>query len=94
MNVQVKSAMDIDFTSYRHPVLAVNCPNCNANPGAWCRRPSGHDAADFHSARKKLADEVFIEIHGQMASIDLAVTGWLIDPSGRMANDQQLSLTL
>ena len=45
-----------DFNAYRHPVLAVPCPGCRARAGAWCKRPSGHKAMDFHKARKDAAD--------------------------------------
>ncbi|SFY43283.1 hypothetical protein SAMN04244548_04648 [Paracoccus pantotrophus] len=40
-----------DFTAFRHPLLAVACPACGAAAGTWCRRPSGHRAADLHRAR-------------------------------------------
>ena len=49
-----------DFLAYRHPVLAVPCPDCQAAAGAWCKRPSGHKASDLHKARKTAADEVWI----------------------------------
>jgi hypothetical protein len=51
----------VDFTAYRHPVLAVACPLCRARPGAWCVRPSEHKAANFHAERKILADRIWIQ---------------------------------
>ncbi|PAU95968.1 hypothetical protein [Paracoccus salipaludis] len=72
-----------DFTAHRHPVLAVRCPTCGKAPGLWCRRPSGHRAADLHTARRAEADRVFIEQHGPTAAIIHAASGWLIDPQGR-----------
>ena len=50
-----------DFTAHRHPVLAVPCPDCGAPVGAYCTRPSGHRASDFHTARKLDADRVWYE---------------------------------
>ncbi len=49
-----------DFTAFSHPVLAVPCPDCRARAGAWCARPSGHRASDFHAAREAEADRVFL----------------------------------
>lgn len=82
-----------DFVAHRHPVLAVSCPDCRARVGAWCARPSGHRAADFHQARKAEADRVFIEQHGEWASIDRAPDGtWSIDPNGRGYGSSQADL--
>lgn len=39
----------------RHPVTLVTCPVCKAYPGQWCKRPSGHDAAQLHMAREQAA---------------------------------------
>ncbi len=39
----------------RHPVLEVDCPACPATAGSRCKRPSGHQAADYHHARVLLA---------------------------------------
>ncbi|WP_074963836.1 zinc finger domain-containing protein [Aliiroseovarius crassostreae] len=72
-----------DFTIHRHPVLAVYCPDCRKGPGAWCARPSGHKASDFHKSRKIEADRLFVEIHGEDASIEREGSGWRIDPTGR-----------
>lgn len=36
----------------RHPVLEVACPDCAARVGAWCKRPSGHKAAELHTSRE------------------------------------------
>lgn len=72
-----------DFAAHAHPVLAVACTDCRAKPGSWCKRPSGHKAADFHQVLKDLADVVFIEQHGESASIErTAAGGWGIDPKG------------
>ena len=73
-----------DFTAYPHPVLAVPCPDCGKKAGAWCQRPSGHRASDFHLSRKAEADRVFIYLHGPDASIVRTADGWTIDPSGRV----------
>lgn len=73
----------VDFTAYRHPVLAVPCPTCRAGVGAWCKRPSGHRAADLHDARGAAADRAFIRQHGATASIKRDGSGWIIDPHGR-----------
>ncbi|MDF3855647.1 zinc finger domain-containing protein [Paracoccus pantotrophus] len=72
-----------DFTIHRHPVLAVACPDCGSAAGTWCRRPSGHRAADLHRARGIEADRVFIDQHGPDASIIRLATGWQVDPRGR-----------
>lgn len=50
----------IDFNAYRHPVLAVPCRTCRARAGAWCKRPSGHKASDFHRDRKDEADRAWL----------------------------------
>lgn len=62
----------VDFTAYRHPVLAVPCPECKARPGAVCVRPSGHNvfAHGHHAARKRHADEV----HEQQRDPDIVNT--------------------
>ena len=73
-----------DFTAYLHPVFAVACPVCGKGVGAWCQRPSGYRAGDFHLARKAEADRVFIEQHGPDASIERTADGWAIDPRGRV----------
>lgn len=39
----------------RDPALEVACPTCRAPIGAWCKRPSGHQAQDLHTARDRLA---------------------------------------
>lgn len=47
----------------RDPRLEIECPTCHAKPGQRCRRPSEHvlkvGFGDWHSARKKLAFELF-----------------------------------
>ncbi len=35
---------------------SIACPGCGAAPGARCKRPSGHDAADMHSVRYLTAE--------------------------------------
>lgn len=74
-----------DFTAHRHPVLAVACPDCRAPAGSWCRRPSGHRAADFHGGRKAQADAAFIEQHGEDAWIERLGDGWRVHQRGRAA---------
>jgi len=67
-------AAKVDFTAFRHPVLAVACPTCRVRAGAWCKRPSGHRASDFHSSRKAKADRV-CELQGD-PPITRTATGW------------------
>ena len=64
----------VDFTAFRHPVLAVACPTCRARAGAWCKRPSGHRASDFHASRKAEADRVW-ELQGD-PPITRTAAGW------------------
>ncbi len=64
----------VDFTAFRHPVLAVACPTCRARAGAWCKRPSGHRASDLHASRKAEADRVW-ELQGD-PPITRTATGW------------------
>jgi hypothetical protein len=71
-----------EYTAFRHPVLAVACPDCRKGVGVMCVRPSGHRAADFRRARKTAADAAFIARHGADASIERTRTGWVIDPGG------------
>ena len=66
--------VNVDFTAFRHPVLAVACPSCHACAGAWCKRPSGHRASDFHASRKAEADRIW-EIQGD-PPIRRTATGW------------------
>lgn len=73
----------IDFTAHKHPVRAVPCNDCGQPIGSKCLRPSGHEASDFHKARKELADTMFIELHGKDASIDRIDGKWLINPQDR-----------
>jgi hypothetical protein len=37
---------------------SVACPRCGAIPHAWCKRPSGHDAAQLHSERWGVAEAI------------------------------------
>lgn len=78
----------IDFTAYKHPALAVSCPNCGRRAGAMCRRPSGHKASGFHAKRKAEADRRFIAQHGAHASIERTAEGWRIDPAGRSRSER------
>ena len=64
----------VDFTAFRHPVLAVACPTCQARIRTWCKRPSGHRASDFHSSRKAEADRIW-ESQGD-PPIRRMATGW------------------
>lgn len=64
----------VDFTAFRHPVLAVACRTCKARAGAWCKRPSGHRASDFHASRKVEADRVW-EVQGD-PPIRRMASGW------------------
>lgn len=74
---------EVDFTAYRHPVLAVPYPTCRAGVGAWCQRPSGHRAADRHETRGAEADRLFILQYGSDAAIRRDGAAWIIDPHGR-----------
>lgn len=38
-----------------HPVTRVPCPTCKARAGTWCKRPSGHRAAELHVEREHAA---------------------------------------
>ena len=79
----------VDFTCHSHPVLAVECPTCFVSSGVACQRPSGHRAAQFHAARKQLADAVFIKQHGEDAAIDRTEDGgWTVSPHGRALDGQ------
>lgn len=82
----------VDFTTHKHPVLAVQCPTCKAGEGAWCKRPSEHSAGDFHVGRKNLADEVFIGQHGLAAAIENTPNGWAINLNGREITAEQVEL--
>ena len=86
--------MTVDFTSYRHPVLAVACPACSKRVGAMCIRPSGHGASDFHKARMALADDAFITAHGERAAIYREGAGWRIDPAGLPPVEEPAQLAL
>ncbi|MBP8937208.1 MAG: hypothetical protein KBG72_01870 [Agrobacterium sp.] len=33
----------------------VPCPTCHVKAGTWCRRPSGHRAAELHIDREHAA---------------------------------------
>src|SRR5262245_10414753 len=54
MSVQCKGCGQ---TWRRDPILEVACPICHARIGRRCKRPSGHDAGDYHAARDLLAME-------------------------------------
>lgn len=54
-----------------------------------CKRPSGHGASDFHRARKRMADRVFIDQHGPDAAIHNTPDGWQIEEG---AADEQPDL--
>jgi hypothetical protein len=41
-----------------HPLTGVACPYCQARPGSWCVRPSGHRAMRLHLARLIAADYI------------------------------------
>lgn len=34
--------------------LSFECPTCHAPPGSKCKRPSEHEAAEMHVARRDL----------------------------------------
>lgn len=81
-----------DFTAHKFPSLAVPCPSCKKRAGAMCIRPSGHSASEPHASRGVLADEVFIALHGEDASVDSTPDGYVIDPTGyakRRAQERQ-----
>jgi len=64
----------INFLAHKHPVMAVACPDCGARAGTWCKRPSGHKAADFHARRKQDADRVWER--GKFPPIVRTRNGW------------------
>lgn len=35
---------------------SIECPDCHAQPGSPCKRPSGHKAARLHMARVEKAE--------------------------------------
>lgn len=79
----------IDFEAWTHPVLALQCTDCQAKPGQWCKRPSGHRASEFHRTRKTQADREFIHKHGEDAWIErLPGNTWKVHKSGRAAAQQ------
>lgn len=80
--------MQPDFTTYRHPVLAVACPDCKKPAGVWCVRPSGHKAAELHKSRCMAADCLFVALHGENASIERVANGWIIDLTGRVERNR------
>ncbi|WP_246082692.1 zinc finger domain-containing protein [Rubellimicrobium rubrum] len=81
--LQIDAPPALDFTIWAHPVLAVPCPTCGAGVGAWCVRPSGHQALDLHSLRCLRADHAFLERYGTGACLTFVAPGqWLVDPSG------------
>lgn len=76
------------FERYAFQVVAVACPPpCGAKPGARCKRPSEHTTGTPHAARKRLADEKFIELYGKRAGIyfDEMANKWGVkdSPKGR-----------
>lgn len=80
--------MQPDFTAYKHPVLAVACPDCKRAAGVWCIRPSGHKAAELHKSRRIAADCLFVAFHGPDASIERDGDSWVIDPVGRVERNR------
>ena len=60
----------IDFEAFKHPILAVPCPDCQQPAGSMCKRPSGHGAMDAHKSRKEAADAAFIQQYGEAAWIE------------------------
>ena len=77
------TAAMVDFTAFRHPVLAVACPDCRKRAGVMCVRPSGHGAADFHASRKRAADAAFVDLHGEDAWIEREPdNGWTVHAAG------------
>ena len=45
-------------------------------------------------SRKREADRIFIEQHGERASIDRTEDGWVIDPNGRQPNKEAIQSQL
>jgi len=45
----------------------VSCPSCGQDVGAYCRRPSGHRAMDWHKDRINMAIEAVTELGGDDA---------------------------
>jgi hypothetical protein len=82
--VRLNNGELIDFTAFRHPVLAVRCTACLQEPGSMCIRPSGHSAPDFHRPRKDASDRLFIAQHGEDAWIERLEPGdqWRVHKTG------------
>lgn len=40
---------------------SIECPHCHAGPGAPCKRPSGHRAAELHGDRIRAAELLDVE---------------------------------
>lgn len=72
-----------DFTTHRHPVLAVPCPTCGRPPGVWCQNEAGGVTINLHLARVTEADCAFMAQHGASATVSRIADGWQIDPHGR-----------
>lgn len=82
----------LDFTAHAHPVLAVVCPDCRADVGAWCKRPSGHKAMDLHKARKIAADRAWED--GNFPPIVRTETGWAYARRASGLRDTSVQLDL
>jgi hypothetical protein len=81
-NTSAQGRIMPDFTRHPHPALAVACPRCAAEEGAWCRLPDEQGRDTIHHDRQAEADHQFLEQYGPQAAIIHAASGWLIDPRG------------
>lgn len=58
------------FAGLRHPCLAIACPNCHVRAGAWCKRPSDHEAMGIHKSRRQAADALWVAEGAPMLDYD------------------------
>jgi len=71
-----------DFTKFTHPVLAIACPECGAQPGQSCiGLQPGRTTGDFHLARKTQTGTMFADQHGPDAEISKVAGRWVISSS-------------
>jgi len=58
----------------RDPALEVTCPDCHAEPGHTCVRPSGHSGpfVNLHYARKQAAfDQGFENVCSKAQAVEV-----------------------
>lgn len=74
-----------------HPCMLVACPECRAKVGSRCRRPSEHEAANFHVGREReavIAGHMERECPGESPEQHvLTAEYWLENPFPGMPDD-------